>query len=125
VEGERIPNNPDVTMSDAPGDGGDEDAHTHARDKPRGSDIERNVKRTKNVGDTNNEKGTSKSSQKSNANSLGMQMMKSGCVGAMERNFKVVTNSENTPRYDDVFFSSNKLCVSPKQIYSCFSGGGW
>jgi hypothetical protein len=70
--------NRDITMSDAPADGGDDDSHSNTQDKPRGSDIERNVKRTKNDGEVNNENEAAKAPPNANTKSVAMHMCASG-----------------------------------------------
>jgi hypothetical protein len=121
VEGEQGMNNLDVTMSDAPGDGGDDDSHSNTHDKRRGTDLECNVKRTKNDEDLNEDKGAPKLPQKSNTKSVAMHMMKHASGGGLEKNPTVLPSSENAPRYDDVFFGLGKLCISPKQLFPSLS----
>jgi hypothetical protein len=48
-------------MSDVPGDGGDDDSHSHTHDKPGGTEAGRNVKRTKNTWEKKDEKEISNS----------------------------------------------------------------
>jgi hypothetical protein len=119
VEGEQSTNTPDVTMSEAPGDGGDDDPNLH--DKSGGADVDRNVKRTKNTGEKNDEKGEANSHQNLNAKSADMHVSKIGVVGVEGDMIKMVSVSKSTPRYDDVLFSSYKACISPKHLFSPFS----
>jgi hypothetical protein len=65
----------DITMLDAPGDGGDDDPQAHGQDKRAESD--RNAKRTKNVGENDEDKGGSNSSPNLSDNAVGMNAMKS------------------------------------------------
>jgi hypothetical protein len=104
VEGEKGTNNIDVTMSDAHGDGGDggdDESNNNAHDKPAGSDIERNVKRTKNVEGANDGKSTSNTPPTAKTNS-GLMHMKASTL-ALDKGLHILPNSENTQRYDDVF----------------------
>jgi hypothetical protein len=50
-----------------------------------------------------------------------MQVFKDGNTGVGDSVIKVVSHSKNTPRYDDVFFSSYNTCINPKHLFSAFS----
>jgi hypothetical protein len=119
VEGEQPTIIPDVTMSEAPGDGEDDDHNIH--DKSGGIDGDRTIKRTKNAGEKNNEIGAPNSQQNTNAKSVDRTVPESSAVGVNSHMTNAVVISESTPRYDDVLFTSYKDCISPKHLFSSFS----
>jgi hypothetical protein len=121
VEGEQVMNNMDVSTSEAPGDGGDDDTHSNTHDKSGGADPERNVKRTKNDGELNEEKGDSKSPQKSNTKTVAMHMTRHATAAGLEKNSMVIPKSKDAPRYDDAFLGSDKICIRPKRLFHSFN----
>jgi hypothetical protein len=92
----------DVSMSEAPGDGGDDDPQKQNQDK--GVEPDRNAKRTKNTGEDEGDKGENGGSTSPPNNTV--------------HNLGVVTN---TVRYDTVFNFSNELCLNPKKLLTFFS----
>jgi hypothetical protein len=105
VEGARTHVPPDVTMSEVPGEGGDEDPQAHRQDKRAESD--RNAKRTKNVEEKEGEKSGANSPSNSSANAAGMNAMNS--------------ISSQVARYDSISVNKNKFCLSPKILFNAFS----
>ncbi|KAK1665307.1 hypothetical protein QYE76_053466 [Lolium multiflorum] len=91
VEGEQWTNTLDVTMSDVQGDGGDDESNNNDHDKPADGDLERNVKRNKNVDGTSEGNGTPNSQPELNTSSHSSQMNKASLLDA-----SVLTNTMNT-----------------------------
>jgi hypothetical protein len=102
VEGEHETNNFDVSMSDVHGDGGDDESNNNGHDNLAGGDLERSVKRTKNVEGANDGKSASNPPPTAKTASLLAHMNKDSAL-ALDKGHHILSNSENTQRYDDVF----------------------
>nr|XP_051190908.1 uncharacterized protein LOC127304250 [Lolium perenne] len=96
VEGEQRTNTLDVAMSDVQGDGGDDESNDNAHNKPADGDLERNVKRNKNVDVTSNGKSTDASPPELNTSSHSLQMNKVSVVDALYKSLSTLTENMNT-----------------------------
>jgi hypothetical protein len=92
----------DVTMSEAPGGGGDDDPKTQGQDK--GAEPDRHAKRTKNAEENEGHKGD-----------------KSGPTSPPNDNVNTLGLVKHTLRYDTVFSYSNEHCLNPKKLFHYFS----
>jgi hypothetical protein len=99
----------DVTMSEAPGDGGDDDPHGNQKR----DESERNVNQTKNVGENDADKSGASSSPNLSANAVGMN--------EMARSPSEATRYDNTCGVKKNLYDANILCLSRKNLYSVVS----